>query len=89
MLLVVGDIGGLKSNEGLLSLITNDNGGIIDDTVITNVLEMQKSSKIKSKPICEKKEMARKQEQKFTDLEAYLRGELVGHTKVNRDHQNI
>lgn len=33
---VVGDIQGLGDGEGLLSLITNDNGGIMDDTVITN-----------------------------------------------------
>lgn len=34
--LVVGDIAGLAPNHGLLSLVTNDKGGIIDDTVITN-----------------------------------------------------
>jgi aminomethyltransferase len=34
--LVVGDIGGLSPGHGCLSLITNANGGIIDDTVITN-----------------------------------------------------
>mmetsp|Transcript_2387 Transcript_2387/g.4942 ORF Transcript_2387/g.4942 Transcript_2387/m.4942 type:complete len:236 (-) Transcript_2387:380-1087(-) len=34
--LVVGDIAGLSPGSGLLSLITNDSGGIIDDTVITN-----------------------------------------------------
>lgn len=33
---VVGDIQILKPGEGRLSLITNANGGIIDDTVITN-----------------------------------------------------
>ncbi|GBG28680.1 Aminomethyltransferase, mitochondrial [Hondaea fermentalgiana] len=33
--IVVGDIANLKSNEARLSLITNDHGGIIDDTVIT------------------------------------------------------
>ena len=33
---VVGDIQGLGEGQGLLSLITNDNGGIMDDTVITN-----------------------------------------------------
>ena len=32
---VVGDIQGLDINSGCLSLVTNDNGGIIDDTVIT------------------------------------------------------
>lgn len=32
---VVGDIQGLDANSGCLSLVTNDNGGIIDDTVIT------------------------------------------------------
>jgi aminomethyltransferase len=34
--LVVGDIAGLAEGSGLLSLVTNENGGIIDDTVITN-----------------------------------------------------
>lgn len=33
--IVVGDIEGLDSNSGCLSLVTNANGGIIDDTVIT------------------------------------------------------
>lgn len=33
---VVGDIKGLTPGTGLLSLVTNANGGIIDDTVITN-----------------------------------------------------
>lgn len=33
---VVGDIKGLGDGQGLLSLITNENGGIMDDTVITN-----------------------------------------------------
>ena len=33
---VVGDIAGLGAGEGRLSLITNAEGGIIDDTVITN-----------------------------------------------------
>lgn len=33
---VVGDIQGLEDGQGLLSLITNDQGGIMDDTVITN-----------------------------------------------------
>jgi aminomethyltransferase len=32
----VGDIGGLAPGSGCLSLVTNANGGIIDDTVITN-----------------------------------------------------
>lgn len=34
--LVVGDIAGLKEGQGCLSLVTNKNGGTIDDTVITN-----------------------------------------------------
>lgn len=34
--LVVGDIAGLPPNHGCLSLVTNEKGGIIDDTVITN-----------------------------------------------------
>ena len=33
--IVVGDIEGLDANSGCLSLVTNVNGGIIDDTVIT------------------------------------------------------
>jgi len=33
---VVGDIKGLASGTGLLSVVTNSKGGIIDDTVITN-----------------------------------------------------
>lgn len=32
----MGDIGGLAPGSGCLSLVTNENGGIIDDTVITN-----------------------------------------------------
>merc|ERR1712071_421667 len=34
--IVVGDIGGLAPESGCLSLVTNEKGGIIDDTVITN-----------------------------------------------------
>lgn len=34
--IVVGDITGLAPGSGCLSLVTNENGGIIDDTVITN-----------------------------------------------------
>lgn len=34
--IVVGDIKGLAPGTGLLSLVTNEKGGIIDDTVITN-----------------------------------------------------
>lgn len=37
--IVVGDIQILKPNEGRLSLVTNSNGGILDDTVITNAGE--------------------------------------------------
>ena len=33
---MVGDIAGLEPGSGCLSLVTNGNGGIIDDTVITN-----------------------------------------------------
>ena len=32
----VGDIAGLKDGHACLSLLTNERGGIIDDTVITN-----------------------------------------------------
>ncbi|EFJ41696.1 hypothetical protein VOLCADRAFT_107582 [Volvox carteri f. nagariensis] len=35
--LVVGDIAGLKDGTGSLSVFTNEQGGIIDDTVITKV----------------------------------------------------
>lgn len=34
--MVVGDIGSLKAGEAKLSLIMNESGGIVDDTVITN-----------------------------------------------------
>ncbi|CAN0121540.1 unnamed protein product, partial [Ectocarpus fasciculatus] len=34
--MTVGDIGGLKDTEAKLSLIMNEAGGIVDDTVITN-----------------------------------------------------
>ncbi|XP_053577101.1 aminomethyltransferase, mitochondrial [Bombina bombina] len=37
--LVVGDIAELKENQGTLSLFTNDNGGIIDDLIVTNAAE--------------------------------------------------
>lgn len=37
--LVVGDVAGLGSGDACLSLLTNDDGGIIDDTVITNLQE--------------------------------------------------
>lgn len=33
---VVGDLASLKHGEGKLSLIMNEKGGIVDDTVITN-----------------------------------------------------
>lgn len=33
--IVVGDIGGLSDGSGCLSLVTNVEGGILDDTVIT------------------------------------------------------
>lgn len=32
----MGDIKGLSEGQGCLSLVTNENGGILDDTVITN-----------------------------------------------------
>lgn len=34
--IVVGDIAGLADGSGCLSLVTNEQGGILDDTVITN-----------------------------------------------------
>ncbi len=36
--LVVGDIQGVKDGMGTLSVFTNEQGGIIDDTVITKVV---------------------------------------------------
>lgn len=35
--LVVGDIAGIPSGSGSLSMFTNENGGIVDDTVVTKV----------------------------------------------------
>lgn len=35
--MVVGDVAGIKKGSGTLTVITNEPGGIIDDTVITNV----------------------------------------------------
>ena len=35
--IVVGDIRSLKDGTGTLSVVTNDKGGIIDDTVVTKV----------------------------------------------------
>ena len=35
--IVVGDIKSLKPGTGTLSVVTNENGGIIDDTVVTKV----------------------------------------------------
>ena len=35
--LVVGDIAGIENGSGSLSMFTNENGGIIDDTVVTKV----------------------------------------------------
>ena len=37
--LVVGDIKALKNGTGTLSLVTNEHGGIIDDTVVTKVTD--------------------------------------------------
>ena len=37
--LVVGDIAGLKPGTGTLSVVTNEQGGIIDDTVVTKVTD--------------------------------------------------
>jgi glycine cleavage system aminomethyltransferase T len=39
--LVVGDIAGLADGTGTLSVFTNEQGGIIDDTVITKVRPMR------------------------------------------------
>lgn len=35
--ILVGDIYSLEAGKGILSVITNSNGGIIDDTIVTNV----------------------------------------------------
>ena len=40
--IVVGDIEGLDANSGCLSLVTNVNGGIIDDTVEVNASQPSK-----------------------------------------------
>lgn len=37
--LVVGDIAGIPNGSGSLSVFTNENGGIIDDTVVTKVAD--------------------------------------------------
>ncbi|XP_014669541.1 PREDICTED: aminomethyltransferase, mitochondrial-like [Priapulus caudatus] len=37
--LVVGDIAGLKDNQGMLTLFTNDKGGIKDDLIVTNTVD--------------------------------------------------
>ncbi|CAL8472131.1 g11673 [Coccomyxa elongata] len=37
--LVVGDVAGIKNGSGSLSVFTNEQGGIIDDTVITKVAD--------------------------------------------------
>ncbi|GAA6106439.1 aminomethyltransferase, mitochondrial [Tachysurus ichikawai] len=34
--LIVGDVAELKDNQGMLSLFTNDKGGIMDDLIVTN-----------------------------------------------------
>lgn len=38
--LVVGDIQGIENGSGTLSVFTNEKGGIIDDSVITKVLQV-------------------------------------------------
>lgn len=37
--LVVGDIAGLRSNQGTLTLFTNAKGGIIDDLIVNRTEE--------------------------------------------------
>ena len=37
--LTVGDIAGLKTNQGTLTLYTNEHGGIQDDLIVTNARE--------------------------------------------------
>jgi len=44
--MVVGDIAGLSPGESKLSLIMNEDGGIVDDTVITNAGDYMYESQI-------------------------------------------
>ena len=37
--LVVGDVAGLRDNQGTLSLFTTEQGGIIDDLIVTKTTE--------------------------------------------------
>lgn len=37
--LVVGDIAGLKDNQGTLTVFTNDKGGIIDDLIVNKTAD--------------------------------------------------
>ena len=37
--LIVGDVASLKPNQGTLSLLTNENGGIIDDLIVSKTEE--------------------------------------------------
>lgn len=39
--LVVGDIQGIQNGSGSLSMFTNENGGIVDDTVVTKARTLQ------------------------------------------------
>lgn len=36
---MVGDIAGLKDGTGTLSVLTNESGGIIDDTIVTKIAD--------------------------------------------------
>ena len=44
--IVVGDIKALKNGTGTLSVVTNENGGIIDDTVVTKVAMIARSARL-------------------------------------------
>uniref|UniRef100_A0A8C4QQW7 Aminomethyltransferase n=1 Tax=Eptatretus burgeri TaxID=7764 RepID=A0A8C4QQW7_EPTBU len=54
--LTVADIAGLKDNQGTLSLLTNDSGGIIDDLIVTKTSDG--SLYIVSNAGCMQKDMA-------------------------------
>jgi aminomethyltransferase len=37
--MIVGDVGGLRDNQGTLSVFTNENGGILDDLIVSKTEE--------------------------------------------------
>lgn len=56
---VVGDIKGLKEGEGRLTLITNATGGIVDDTVVSEVTNPRKDHRLLS--VCPRRWLTRMQ----------------------------